>query len=90
MLGSQSCFRANTEVLPTPRDLPYLVNTGPVKGSPIIALRQVLDRPELVRLGKPARFVFIEQRQDRLDNTFLSYGSSLPGSEWGPSQPRRR
>lgn len=34
-------------------------------GSPIIALEQVLDRPELLGLGIPVRFAFVEERADR-------------------------
>lgn len=41
---------------------------GGEEGSPIIALRQVVDRPELIALGKPIRFVLVEERQDRLDH----------------------
>lgn len=36
------------------------------EGSPIIALRRLLIRPELVDLGKQVRFVFVEKRDDRL------------------------
>ncbi len=38
------------------------------EGSPIIALRRLLDRPDLVLRGKPVRFVFVEERKDRLDH----------------------
>jgi three-Cys-motif partner protein len=38
------------------------------EGSPIIALRQVLDRPELLRLRKPVRFVFIEAHTGRVEH----------------------
>jgi three-Cys-motif partner protein len=38
------------------------------EGSPIIALRQVLDRPELLRLGKRVRFVFIEAHEGRVEH----------------------
>lgn len=38
------------------------------EGSPIIALRRFLDRPELVNLGKEVRFVFVEKRADRLEH----------------------
>ena len=41
---------------------------GGEEGSPMIALRQVVDRPDLVKLGKPTRFVFVEQQQDRFDH----------------------
>lgn len=39
---------------------------GGEDGSPIIALRQVVGRPELIALGKPIRFILVEERQDRL------------------------
>lgn len=41
---------------------------GGEEGSPIIALHQVVDRPELVALGKPIRFVLVEERHDRLEH----------------------
>ena len=41
---------------------------GGEEGSPVIALRQVIDRPELLALATRIRFVFVEERQDRLDH----------------------
>ena len=38
------------------------------EGSPLIALRSLLDRPDLITLGKQVRFVFVEERQDRIDH----------------------
>lgn len=38
------------------------------EGSPIVAMRSLLERPELVRLGKPVRFAFLEDRQDRVEH----------------------
>jgi three-Cys-motif partner protein len=40
--------------------------TGGEEGSPIIALRALFDRPNLVAIGKPIRFCFIEERGDRV------------------------
>lgn len=37
-------------------------------GSPIVAMRTLLERPELVSLGKQVKFVFLEDRSDRVDN----------------------
>jgi three-Cys-motif partner protein len=38
------------------------------EGSPIIALRAYLGRPQLVASRKPVRFAFLEQRKDRADH----------------------
>lgn len=35
-------------------------------GSPVIAIRALIDRPELLDGGRIVRFVFIEEREDRL------------------------
>jgi three-Cys-motif partner protein len=40
---------------------------GP-EGSPLVAMRSLLARPELVDLGKPVRFVFLEDRRDRVEH----------------------
>jgi three-Cys-motif partner protein len=40
---------------------------GP-EGSPMVAMRSLLERPDLVALSKPVRFVFLEDRQDRVDH----------------------
>jgi three-Cys-motif partner protein len=56
---------------------------GGEEGSPIIALRQILDRPELLRLGKPVRFLFIEERADRVDHLRELIVSKFPS----PSAP---
>lgn len=36
------------------------------EGSPLIALRKLLDRHELVTTRRPVRFIFVEEREDRL------------------------
>jgi three-Cys-motif partner protein len=51
---------------------------GGEEGSPIIALRQVLDRPELLRLGKPVRFVFIEAHAGRIQHLRKLITSKFP------------
>lgn len=56
---------------------------GGEEGSPIIALRQVLDRPELLRLSKPVRFVFIEAHAGRVDHLRKLILSRFPS----PSSP---
>lgn len=42
--------------------------TGGEEGSPLVALRGLLDRPKLVEIGKPIRFIFVEERADRLEH----------------------
>lgn len=48
------------------------------EGSPIIALRRLLDRPELTGLGKPVRFVFVEEREDRIDHLRRLVAAKFP------------
>jgi three-Cys-motif partner protein len=54
---------------------------APQAGSPLIALGQVLDRPEIEHLGKPANFVFIEDDARRLKHL-----QQLVAQRW-PSPP---
>ena len=42
--------------------------SGGEPGSPIIALQSLLDRPELLALGKEVRFVFVEKHKGRYEN----------------------
>lgn len=42
--------------------------TGGEEGSPLVALRGLLDRPKLLEFGRPVRFVFVEERADRLEH----------------------
>jgi three-Cys-motif partner protein len=48
------------------------------EGSPLIALRQVLDRPELLRLRKPIRFIFIEAHAGRVEYLRNLIASKFP------------
>jgi three-Cys-motif partner protein len=48
------------------------------EGSPIIALRQVFDRPELLRLRKRVRFVFIEAHEGRVRHLHTLITSKFP------------
>ena len=48
------------------------------EGSPIVALRRLVDRPELVALGKPVRFIFVEERGDRLDHLRSLIAAKFP------------
>ena len=51
------------------------------EGSPIIALRQILDRPELLRLRKPVRFVFIEAHAGRVEHLRKLITSKFPSPD---------
>jgi three-Cys-motif partner protein len=51
------------------------------EGSPIIALRQFLDRPELLRLRKPVRFVFIEAHAGRVEHLRKLITSKFPSPD---------
>jgi three-Cys-motif partner protein len=48
------------------------------EGSPIIALRSLLDRPQLVQRGRPVRFVFLEERDDRREHLAELIESKFP------------
>lgn len=48
------------------------------EGSPIIAIRRLVERPELLRLRKPIRFVFVEEREDRLEHLKDLIGEKFP------------
>lgn len=54
---------------------------GGEEGSPIIALRALLDRRNLVAIGKPVRFCFIEERADRVAHLENLVERLFPASE---------
>lgn len=55
---------------------------GGPEGSPLVAMRSLLARPELVDLDKPVRFVFLEDRPDR-----VAHLQNLVQDRLGPLPP---
>jgi three-Cys-motif partner protein len=59
------------------------VYTQDEDGSPVIALRALLERPELLDGGRKVRFVLIEERKDRVQKLQEVIGANFPGLPTG-------